>query len=134
MMLDISEVVLADTSTSEIIKNRARKLFVRISVTNEKFLIINSRESEGSIKIESAIYNFLSHDSYIAGLRTFTLEEDEIIKKRGNLYYDDMVKVLNMIKSSKSIPPDEKEEILIDLEEFINDYAANKLKNKLGNR
>jgi len=134
MMLDISEVVLADTSTSEIIKDRARKLFVRISVTNEKFLIINSRESEGSIKIESAIYSFLSHDSYIAGLRTFTLEEDEIIKKRGNLYYDDMVKVLNMIKISKSIPPDEKEEILIDLEEFINDYAANKLKNKLGNR
>jgi len=134
MMLDISEVVLADTSTSEIIRDRARKLFVRISVTNEKFLIINSRESEGSIKIESATYSFLSHDSYIAGLRTFTLEEYEIIKKRGNLYYDDMVKVLNMIKSSKSIPPDEKEEILIDLEEFINDYAANKLKNKLSNR
>jgi len=134
MMLDISEVVLADTSTSEIIKDRARKLFVRISVTNEKFLIINSRENEGSIKIESAIYSFLSHDSYIAGLRTFTLEEDEIIKKLGNLYYDDMVKVLNMVKISKSIPPDEKEEILIDLEEFINDYAANKLKNKLGNR
>jgi len=133
-MLDISEVVLADTSTSEIIKDRARKLFVRISVTNEKFLIINSRENEGSIKIESAIYSFLSHDSYIAGLRTFTLEEDEIIKKLGNLYYDDMVKVLNMVKISKSIPPDEKEEILIDLEEFINDYAANKLKNKLGNR
>ena len=134
MMLDISEVVLADTSTSEIIRDRARKLFVRISVTNEKFLIINSRESEGSIKIESATYSFLSHDSYIAGLRTFTLEEDEIIKKRGNLYYDDMVKVLNMVKISKSIPPDEKEEILIDLEEFINDYTANKLKNKLGNR
>jgi len=134
MMLDISEVVLADTSTSEIIKDRARKLFVRISVTNEKFLIINSRESEGSIKIESAVYSFLSHDSYIAGLRTFTLEEDEIIKKRGNLYYDDMVKVLNMIKTSKSIPPDEKEEILIDLEEFINDYASNKLKNKLGGK
>ena len=133
-MLDISEVVLADTSTSEIIRDRARKLFVRISVTNEKFLIINSRESEGSIKIESATYSFLSHDSYIAGLRTFTLEEYEIIKKRGNLYYDDMVKVLNMVKISKSIPPDEKEEILIDLEEFINDYTANKLKNKLGNR
>jgi len=130
MMLDISEVVLADTSTSEIIKDRARKLFVLISVTNEKFLIINSRESEWSIKIESAVYSFLSHDSYIAGLRTFTLEEDEIIKKRGNLYYDDMVKVLNMIKTSKSIPPDEKEEILIDLEEFIKNYAANKLKNK----
>ena len=132
MMLDISEVVLADTSTSEIIRDRARKLFVRISVTNEKFLIINSRESEGSIKIESATYSFLSRDSYIAGLRTFTLEEDEIIKKRGNLYYDDMVKVLNMIKISKSIPPDEKEEILIDLEEFINDYTVNKLKNKFG--
>jgi len=134
MMFDISEVVLADTSTSEIIKDRARKLFVRISITNEKFLIINSRESEGSIKIESAIYSFLSRDSYIAGLRTFTLEESEIIKKRGNLYYDDMVKILSMIKSSKFIPLDEKEEILIDLEEFINDYAANKLKNKLGNR
>ncbi|MCL1957604.1 MAG: hypothetical protein FWF63_09800 [Fibromonadales bacterium] len=133
-MLDISEVVLADTSTSEIIRDRARKLFVRISVTNEKFLIINSRESKWSIKIESATYSFLSHDSYIAGLRTFTLEEDEIIKKRGNLYYDDMVKVLNMIKTSKSIPPDEKEEILIDLEDFIKDYAANKLNNKLGNR
>ena len=134
MMFDISEVVLADTSTSEIIKDRARKLFVRISITNEKFLIINSRESEGSIKIESAIYSFLSRDSYIAGLRTFTLEESEIIKKRGNLYYDDMVKILSMIKSSKFIPLDEKEEILIDLEEFINDYAANKLKNKLSNR
>jgi len=134
MILEISEVVLADTSTSEIIRDRARKLFVRISVTNEKFLIINSRESERSIKIESSIYNFLSHDSYIAGLRTFTLEENEILKKRGNLYYDDMVKVLNMIKISKFIPPDEKEEILIDLEEFIKDYAANKLKNKFGNR
>jgi len=39
---------------------------------------------------------------------------------------------LNMIKISKSIPPDEKEEILIDLEEFINDYTVNKLKNKFG--
>ena len=132
MIFDISEVVLADTSKSETIKDRDKKLFVRISITNEKFLIINSRKSEESIKIESAIYSFLSHDSYIAGLRTFTLEENEIIKKRGNLYYDDMVKVLSMVKNSKFIPPDEKEEILIDLEEFIKDYATNKLKNKFG--
>ena len=60
MMFDISEVVLADTSGSKIIKHRARKIFVQISITNKKFLIINSRETEGSIKIESATYSFLA--------------------------------------------------------------------------
>ncbi|MDR0515947.1 MAG: hypothetical protein LBH25_02775 [Fibromonadaceae bacterium] len=132
MMFEISEVVLADTTKT--IKNRDKKLFVRISITNEKFLIINSRESEGSIKIESATYSFLSHDSYIAGFRTFTLEESEIIKKRGTLNYDDMVKILDMIKNSKFISRDEKEEILIDLEEFIKNYTENKLKNKFKKR
>jgi hypothetical protein len=131
-MFEISEVVLADTTKT--IKNRDKKLFVRISITNEKFLIINSRESEGSIKIESATYSFLSHDSYIAGFRTFTLEESEIIKKRGTLNYDDMVKILDMIKNSKFISRDEKEEILIDLEEFIKNYTENKLKNKFKKR
>jgi hypothetical protein len=132
MMFEISEVVLADTTKT--IKNRKTKFFVRISTTNEKFLIINSREREGSIKIESSIYNFLSHDSYIANLRTFTLEENEIIKNLGTLNYDDMVKILNMIKGSKFISQDEREEILIDLEEFIKDYTENKLKNKFKKR
>lgn len=127
-MFEISEVVLANTTKT--IKHRKTKSFVRVSITNEKFLIINSRESEGSIKIESAIYSFLSHDSYIAGFRTFALKEDEIIKIRGTLNYDDMIKVQNMIKNSKFISQDEKEEILIDLEAYIKTYVENKLKSK----
>ncbi|MDR3002324.1 MAG: hypothetical protein LBU89_13815 [Fibromonadaceae bacterium] len=132
MMFEISEVVLANTT--KIIQDRDKKLFVRISVTNEKFLIINSRESEGSIKIESATYSFLRHDSYIASFRTFVLKEDEIIKKLETLNYDDMVKILNMIKNSKFISQDEKEEIVIDLEEYITNYTKNKLKNKFNKR
>jgi hypothetical protein len=131
-MFEISEVVLANTT--KIIQDRDKKLFVRISVTNEKFLIINSRESEGSIKIESATYSFLRHDSYIASFRTFVLKEDEIIKKLETLNYDDMVKILNMIKNSKFISQDEKEEIVIDLEEYITNYTKNKLKNKFNKR
>jgi hypothetical protein len=130
MMLEISEVVLADTTKSKEIKHRDKKIFVRISITNEKFLIINSREKKGDVKIESAKYHFLSHDSYIAGFRTFVLKEDEIIEKLGTLNHNDMVKTLNMIKNSKFISQDEKDEILIDLGEFIKNYAENKLKSK----
>jgi hypothetical protein len=45
-----------------------------------------------------------------------------------------MVKILNMIKNSKFISQDEKEEILIDLEEFIKNYTENKLKGKFSKK
>ena len=123
-------------NVSKIISERDTKRCICISTGNGKYLFINShhRDKYDDFKIESSEYSFLNHDSYVGCSEIIMLKDEHIIKKVGNLKYDDMRKILNKIKNSKFIVEAERDVIAVELEEWLNNYRENKLNDIFKNR
>jgi len=119
-------------NTKDVILKRDEKICVCI-VTGEKdkYLLINSksREKYDDFEIKQSDYTFLSHDSHISCSRTVELKKDRIIKKLGTLNHRDMQKILDKIRKSTLLPSEEKESIILYIEEWLSDYNINKLTN-----
>jgi len=133
-MPNISEVICMDLS--KIMPERTNKYCVCISAGDGKYFIINSnsREMYDDFKIEACDYDFLSHDSYVSCHKAYVLGDELIVKKLGDLNYDDMLKILNKIRNSKRIAEVERDDIALELEKWLSNYAANKLSGNFGKR
>lgn len=133
-MPSISEVILMDVS--KIMPERAEKYCVCISAGDGKYFYINSehREIYDDFEIKSSDYSFLSRDSYVSCHKAHVLDNEFIIRKLGNFGYDDMLKILNKIQNSKNINKAESSALIIELEEWLENYQENQLKNIFDNR
>ena len=76
----------------------------------------------------------MKHDSYVECSEVHILDEKRLIKKLGNLNYDDMKMILNKIKNSIGLSKGEIKALSIELEEWLNNYQENLLRNKFSNR
>jgi len=133
-MPSISEVVLMDVS--KIMPERSEKYCVCISAGNGKYFYINSehRKMYDDFKIKAANYSFLRHDSYVGCSEAHVLGKELVVRKLGNFNYEDMLKILNKIRNSKRITEAERNAIVLELEEWFSNYAANKLSRNFGKR
>jgi len=98
----------------------------------DKYFFINteSREMYDDFQIKCSRYTFLGQkDRYVNCFSVQELEKERIIEKKGNLDYDDMKQILTKIKNSDSITEAEKEILIPELENWLNDenYAPKKL-------
>jgi hypothetical protein len=107
-----------------------------VSAGSNRYFLINSehREMYDDFEIKSSNYSFLKKDSYVGCSETIVLKEEFIIKNVGRLKYDDMRKILEKIQKSKHIAKPEREDMALELEEWLNDYPENQLKNIFQNR
>ncbi|MCL2102091.1 MAG: type II toxin-antitoxin system PemK/MazF family toxin [Fibromonadales bacterium] len=133
-MPKISEVFIVNSKN--IIEKRDTKWYICISIGPSKFFIINSERFKlyDDYLIKSSNYNFLKHDSYVECSEVHILDEKRLIKKLGNLNYDDMKMILHKIKNSIGLSKGEIKALSIELEEWLNNYQENQLKNKFSNR
>jgi len=134
LMPNISEVFIVDVA--KLFHHRKTKHCVCVSAGDDKFLVINSehREMYDDFKIEVSNYSFLEKDRFVACRMAYEVKDESLIKKVGNLNYEDMTKILNKIQNSKLIEETERDSIAFELEGWLKYYTENKLKNKFGKK
>ncbi len=128
-MPDISDVLIMDVT--KLFKYRDTKHCVCVSVSNSKYLVINSnhRDRYDDFEIKSADYAFLnSMDRFVCCSETYTFNNDEIIKKVGNLNRSDMIKIVDKIRNSKILSVMEQNLVLPELNKWILDLPDNRRK------
>ena len=120
-MPNISDVVLMDVS--KIMPERATKYCVCISAGDDRYFFINSehREMYDDFKIKASDYGFLTHDSHVCCHEAYRLGNELIIRKLGNLNYDDMLRISVKIQNSRRITKTERKTLAFELETWLND-------------
>lgn len=109
---------------TKLFKYRDTKHCVCVSVSNNKFLVINSnhRDKYDDFEIKSTDYAFLnSMNRFVCCSETYTFNNAEIIKKVGNLNRNDMVKIVEKIINSKILSDMEKNTVLPELNKWAAD-------------
>jgi len=124
----ISEVYVMNVS--EKLEHRTTKHCICISAGNGKYVLINSehREMYDDFKINASDYDFLKQDSYVGCAEAIVLEKERIIRKVGNIKYEDMLKILEKIRGPRHIAKPNRVEMALELEIWIDNYQENKLK------
>lgn len=120
-MPNISDVILMDVS--KVMPERTTKYCVCVSAGNDRYFYINSehRQIYDDFKIKASDYDFLTHDSYVGCHEAYRLGKELIIRKLGNLNYDDMLKILDKIQKSKRIAKTERKALIFEVETWLND-------------
>jgi len=115
----ISEVYIIDVS--KILPHCETKYCICITTGINKYFLINSenRKMYDTFKISASCYSFLKRDSYVSCSKAHILKNDFIIKKLGNLNFNDMSKILGKVKKSKNIIEVERDEIVSELEKWL---------------
>jgi len=134
-MPEISDVLIVKTFGS--VDNRETKHCICIAFSVNKFLLINTKNSgyRDEFEIKPSDYEFLSGKNRFVGCsRIFEFKNEQIERKVGTMKYEDMMKILNKIKNSKNFPKAEKDDIALELEEWLKNYQENQLKNLFNNR
>jgi len=134
-MPEISDVLIVKTLGS--VDNRETKHCICIAFSFNKFLLINTKNSgyRDEFEIKSSDYDFLSGKNRFVGCsKIFEFKSEQIERKVGTMKYEDMMKILNKIKSSKNLPKAEKYNIVLELEEWLKNYQENQLRNIFNNR
>jgi hypothetical protein len=128
-MAAISDVYIIDVTDN--VEHRKTKHCICISVAKNKCLLINT-ENRGiynELEISSENYNFLNgKNRFVACSRPIIFKESEIIKKEGNINYNDMAKILEKLKSVKKKDiAIQLKDVITELEEWLANYSGNKL-------
>jgi len=112
---------------SKIMPERTTKYCVCVSAGNDRYFYINSehREMYDDFKIKAADYDFLTHDSYVGCHEAYLLRKELIIRKLGNLNYEDMLKVLDKIQNSRRMAKIERKNLILEFETWLNAQKAN---------
>ncbi|MDR1812666.1 MAG: hypothetical protein LBQ87_07555 [Candidatus Fibromonas sp.] len=126
-MPQISEVFIFNSKGK--VEGRDTKWYMCISINSSKYFIINSERFKGydDYLLKSSNCKFLKHDSYVECSEVHILDEKLIIKKLGNIDYDDMKNILEVIKNSIGLSKGEIKAISTELEEWLKNYQENKL-------
>jgi hypothetical protein len=120
-MAEISDVFVINVKDSDI-HNRETKHCICISVSKDKYLVINTehRQMYDDFSISASDYPFLKgKDRYVCCSAVYKFLPDRIISESvGKLKYLDMLKIIDKIQNSKSLDRSEKNDILPELIEW----------------
>lgn len=119
-MPNISDVFIADFSNE--FEHRPRKHCVCVSVSSERYVIINTnhREAYDDFEIRSSNYDFLkSKNRFVSCVKLYGADSIKLIKRVGNLYRDDMLKVADKIQNSDVLDEIEKAAVLPELKKWL---------------
>jgi len=130
----ISDVYIIDVS--KILPHCETKYCICITTGINKYFLINTenRKIYDTFEISASDYSFLKYNSYVGCSKAHALESSLIVKKIGNLNFNDMSKILEKIRKSKYIIKPERETMALELEEWMSNYQENKLKNKFNKK
>jgi len=131
-MVQVSDVNIMDVEGKVDYRDTKYCVCIYSKEDKDKYLFINteSREMYDDFQIKCSRYAFLGQkDRYVNCFSVQELEKERVIEKKGNLDYEDMKRILAKIKNSDSITEAEKEILIPELENWLNDenYASKKL-------
>jgi len=121
-MAEISDVFIIDVS--EIVTRRATKHCVCISVSQDKYFLINTnhRKFYDDFEIMASDYDFLGDSNrFVCCSEIFGFEPERIIRKVGNLNSTDMAKIIKKIQESRILDKRDKDYILHNLDKWLTD-------------
>ena len=121
-MPNISEVVVIDVSGT--IEHRGIKHCVCVSVSAEKYLLINTnhRDMYDDFEIKSSEYAFLKpKNRFVCCSELYHFDSDKIIKSVGALNRNDMIKIVDKIQNSESLKKVKKDSVLSELNKWLSD-------------
>jgi len=119
---NISEVVVIDVS--ETIEHRGTKHCVCVSVSAEKYLLINTnhRAIYDDFEIKSSEYAFLKpKNRFVCCSEMYHFDSDKIIKRVGVLNRGDMIKIVDKMQNSESLKTIEKNSVIPELNKWLAD-------------
>jgi hypothetical protein len=119
-MSNISEVFVIDVSG--VIEYRDKKHCVCVSVTSDKYLLINTshRNIYDDFEIKSADYAFLKpKNRFVCCSELHEFKSDKIIKSVGNLNRGDMLKIIDKIQNSEYIKKKDKDSVVAELNTWL---------------
>ena len=119
-MPEISDVFIINVL--EKIAYRNTKHCVCISVSKDRYFTINTnhREMYDDFQIKSSDYGFLGGiDRFVCCSGMHEFSSDKIIKKVGNINFDDMAKILDKIQKSKTIDKIDKDSVIPELDKWL---------------
>jgi len=117
---NISDVFIADFSNE--IEHRPRKHCVCVSVSSERYVVINTnhRETYDDFEISSADYDFLeSKNRFVSCVKLYGAGSIKLIRHVGNLYREDMIKVADRIQNSDVLDEIEKMSVIPELKNWL---------------
>jgi len=121
-MSNISTVFVVDVSGA--IEHRDTKHCVCVSVTSDKYLLINTnhREIYDDFEIKSSDYAFLKHKNrFVCCSEMYEFKPDKLIKRVGNLHRDDMLKIIDKIQNSEYLKKIEKDSVIPELNKWLSE-------------
>ena len=127
-MPDLFEVVIVDVS--EIMLKRETKHCVCVSLIENNYLFINSNSLSkyDDFIIEAKNYHFLQNkDRFVACFKIYTIAPDKIIQTVGKLNIEDINKIVNKIKNSKTLRKIDKDSVLPEMENWLSQNTVYKV-------
>ena len=125
-MSEISDVLIIDVSGK--IDYRNKKYCVCISVSPDKYFLINTnhREIYDDFEIKSSNYAFLENvNRFVCCSKMYEFDPGRIIRKAGNLNFDDMMKIIDKIQKSRVIGKKEKDSVIPALDKWQSENCVN---------
>jgi len=123
-MQNISDVFIVNVSG--IIEHRDTKHCVCVSVSDGKYLFINTRHRDiyNDFKIKADDYEFLnSIDRFVSCSKIRPINVDRIKKKVGNLNRNDMMKIVDKIQASETLDKIEKVSIVTEINKWLSENS-----------
>jgi hypothetical protein len=117
---NISDVFVANFSSE--FEHRSTKHCVCVSVSTDKYVIINTdhREMYDDFEIKSSDDAFLEHKNrFVSCLKLYQSDSIKIHKHVGNLYREDMLKIVDKIQNSKVLDKTEKDSVLPEIKKWL---------------
>jgi len=133
-MAEISDVYVMNTEGEIDKRDTKHCVCILVSADKDKYVLINRFDIKkyDGFEIKKSDYAFLDQDiRYVGCSRVYDFGKDRILRKVGNLTYNDMKRILEKIRNSKFITAEEKDVIVPKLEKWLGDYAKNKLSHKV---
>ena len=109
---------------SEKIAYRATKHCVCISLSEDKYLMINTnhRKMYDDFEIKSSDYGFLKGTNrFVCCSGMYEFPAGKVIDKVGKLNRDDMAKILDKIQNSKILTKRDKDSVIPGLDKWLSD-------------
>jgi len=95
-----------------------------VSISAKRYLIINTnhREIYDDFEIKSSDYNFLgSKNRFVSCVKMYGSDSIKLLRHVGNLYREDMIKIVDKIQNSNVLDEIEKDSVVLELNKWLSD-------------
>jgi len=106
---------------SGVLPNKKNKRCLCVSLGGDRYFLVDYQRCSmyDDFKISKSSYDFLDRDGYIGCSEIHSPAEKQLVKRCGEIYCEDMAKILDRVKNSKNLSEASINSIVPELEKWI---------------